>query len=143
MIARRISPAMVVAAAALFVALGGSALGVRSQGARLGCTTGAAKAYVTIDVDHFAGSFPQSFSSDAKLFSRRYSCNGRAPEARTVGGVVQVRFPGLARGAPVVSALTNAGGTASVSVTPEGIYRVATLDPSGNTVSRGFTLVVF
>ena len=44
MIGRRITPSMVVAALALFAALGGSAFAVGAQTAKLGCTTGAAKA---------------------------------------------------------------------------------------------------
>jgi len=39
--------------------------------------------------------------------------------------------------------VTANGGTSSVTVSVDGVYRVATYDPSGNSVTRGFTLVVF
>jgi hypothetical protein len=142
MIGRRVTPSMVVAVVALFAALGGSAFAVGNRSAKLGCTAGAAKAYITVDVEHFVGSFPQSFSSSPKLFARRYSCNGRAPEARGTPNGIEIRFPGLAAGAPVVGTLASTGGFASVSITNEGVYRIQTFDPGGNPTSRGFTLVI-
>ena len=143
MIGRRITPSMVVAVVALFAALGGSAFAVGSHTAKLGCTPGAAKAYVTIDLEHFVGSFPQSFSSDPKLFARRYACNGRVPEVRGSKNSIDIRFPGLAPGAPVASTLTSTGGFASITIQSDGSYRVSTWDPTGNALGRGFTLVIF
>jgi hypothetical protein len=142
MIGRRMTPSMVVAVVALFAALGGSAFAVGTKTPKLGCAAGAAKAYVTFDADHFVGSFPQSFSNDTKLWARRYTCNGRAPEVRGTSSGVEVRFPGVPAGAPVVSVMQSSGGFASVTITNEGTYRVQTWDPSGNSTSRGFTLVI-
>jgi hypothetical protein len=142
MIGRRITPSMVVAALALFAALGGSAFAVGTKAAKLGCAAGAAKAYVAFDADHFVGSFPQSFSNNTKLWARRYTCNGRAPEARGTSGGIEIRFPGVPAGAPVVSVMQSTGGFASVTITNEGTYRVQTWDPGGNAAGRGFTLVI-
>src|SRR4051795_5694890 len=103
MIGRRITPSLVVAGLALFVALGGSAFAVGTRTAKLGCAAGAAKAYVTFDAEHFTGSFPQSFSSDPKLFARRYTCNGRTPQARGTSDGMEIRFPGVPAGAARVS----------------------------------------
>jgi hypothetical protein len=110
MIGRRITPSMVVAALALFAALGGSAFAIGTKSAKLGCAAGAAKAYVTFDADHFVGSFPQSFSNTTKLWARRYTCNGRAPEARGTSGGIEIRFPGVPAGAPIVSVMQSTGG---------------------------------
>jgi hypothetical protein len=143
MTGRRITPSMVVAALALFAALGGSAFAVGSQSAKLGCTPGAAKAFITFDYDHVVGSVPQSFSNSAKLFSRKYTCNGKAPELRGTAGAIEVRFPGLPPGAAIATPVTANGGTSSVTVSVDGVYRVVTYDPSGNSATRGFTLVVF
>jgi hypothetical protein len=143
MMGRRITPSMVVAAIALFAALGGSAFAVGTRTAKLGCTPGAAKAFVTFDYDHVVGAVPQSFSNAAKLFSRKYTCNGKAPELRGFSGGFEVRFPGLPAGAAVATPVTASGGTSSVTVSVDGVYRVVTYDPSGNSASRGFTLVVF
>jgi hypothetical protein len=142
MIGRRITPSMVVAATALFAALGGSAFAVGSQTAKLGCTAGAVKAFVTFDYEHSVGSIPQSFSNSPKLFSRKYTCNGRAPELRGVTGGFEVRFPGLPAGAAVANPVTTTGGTSSVTTSADGVYHVVTYDPSGNSASKGFTLVI-
>ena len=93
MIGRRITPSMVVAALALFAALGGSAFAVGAQTAKLGCTNGAAKAFITFDYDHLVGAVPQSFSNAAKLFSRKYTCNGKAPELRGTSGAIVCTAP--------------------------------------------------
>src|SRR4051794_35890855 len=124
MIGRRITPSLVVAALALFVALGSSAFAVGTKTAKLGCAAGAAKAFVTFDADHFVGSFPQSFSSDSKLFARRYTCNGRAPVAPGTANGIEIRLPGVPAGAPVISVLAATGGFASVTVETDGTYRV-------------------
>jgi hypothetical protein len=142
MIGRRITPSLVVAALALFIALGGSAFAVGTKTSKLGCAAGAAKAFVTFDSEHFTGSFPQSFSSDSKLFARRYTCNGRAPVARGTANGFEIRFPGVPAGAPVVSVISSTGGFASVTVETDGTYRVQTWDPGGNSIGRGFTLVI-
>jgi hypothetical protein len=142
MIGRRITPSMVVAALALFAALGGSAFAVGSRTAKLGCTNGAAKAYVTVDVEHLTGSFPTSYSSDAKWFSRRYSCNGRAAEIRGDKNFFYVRFPGLAPGAPISGSLTSTGGYTAISIQSDGSYKIGTWDSTGNPTARGFTLVI-
>jgi hypothetical protein len=142
MIGRRITPSMVVAAVALFAALGGSAFAVGSQTAKLGCVAGAVKAFVTIDVEHFTGAFPQTFSSDPKLFTRRYSCNGRGAEVRGDKNFFYVRFPGLPEGAPLAGTLTSTGGYAAISIQGDGSYKIGTWDSTGNPLARGFTLVI-
>jgi hypothetical protein len=142
--ARILSPSLAVGVLALFVALGGSALAVTSKKPRplVPCANGTVKGYVTFDFDHVSGSLTSDFSSDAHWFKTRYSCTGVAPQIRLANGVIEIRFPGAhiaAASASVYSAI-NRG---SVAVTFEGdTVRVFTIDPDGNTVARGFSLIV-
>ena len=121
----RPSPATVIAAAALFFALGGSALAisdaVRPQ-AR--CANGAVRAIAAVTGDPSKGmaNIPDQFSSSRVLFSRTFTCTGGAPEVRRISpGVYEVRFPGN----PAPSAVVSGSGAESLlTPMPGGIFRV-------------------
>ena len=141
----RLSPALAVAVLALFVALGGSAfaLGKRTVPV-VRCGNGSVKAFAAVDFNAFSGSLPQSFTSDPKFFAGRYNCAGGAVELRPrSGNEYDIRFPGLRARTAVVSVLSGNPGTASYHVADDGTFQIQVLDPSGNPVERGFTIVVF
>jgi hypothetical protein len=131
---RKPSPATALAGAALFFALGGTALAV-SDAVRpqARCTTGAVRAIagVTGDPARGIGNLPDRFTSDRGLFSRRFNCTGGATQVRRVSqGVFEVRFVGnAAQGGVVASGSTLgtvqfANGTFTVR-----LYRPGEQDP--------------
>jgi hypothetical protein len=106
--ALRPSPATLLAAAALFFALGGSALAV-SEAVRPQprCATGAVRGIATVTGDPSKGmaNIPDQFSSTRVLFARTFNCAGGAVQVRRVStGVFEVRFPGNGARTAVVSA---------------------------------------
>jgi hypothetical protein len=142
---RRLTPSMVISMAALFVALGGSAIAVGSKVRPVtNCGNGSIKAYASLNVDQFAGSFPPTFSSSANLFEKRWSCNGRPAEMRTAGnGVWEIRFPGVPIGEAVVSVNSTAhAGFATVSPVGD-FYRVTTRNSDGAPLGLGFSIATF
>lgn len=140
---RRLSPSLGVAMLALFVALGGSAVAVTKAKPVVRCGNGSVKAFAAVDLDTFAGSFPQQFSSAANLFAARFACNGQAAQARVAGaGRYDVRFPGIASRAATVTVLSDRPGTVSWRLV-NGTYQIRVLDPNGNPTERGFAIAVF
>ena len=125
-----ISPGTVIALAALFFALGGSAfaVGERVHGiavAQQRCTNGAVRGVATVTGDPSKGiaNIPDQFSSERVLFSRRFNCSRGAVQVRRTGiGVYEVRFVGNAAPTAV------AGGIGAFSATSEtiglGTFRV-------------------
>ncbi len=110
---RKPSPTTVLAGAALFFALGGTALAV-SDAVRpqARCSTGAVRAIagVTGDPTRGIGNLPDRFSGDKRLFSRRFNCTGGATQVRRVSqGVYEVRFAGNAAQGGVVAGGTTIG----------------------------------
>jgi hypothetical protein len=119
------SPALVVAALALFVALGGSAFAV-SQAAQPRCATGSVRGIASVTGVPSAGmaNIPDKFTSSKALFSRAFNCVGGATQVRRVGvGVYEVRFAGNRAQTGLVSA--GVGYAAAVSTVPDGAFRVA------------------
>ena len=94
----RVSPSTVLAGAALFFALGGSAIAVNEAvRPQARCLPGAVRAYAAVDGDPAKGmaNFPDQFTSAKPLIGARFNCSGGAPQARRVNaGVFEVRFPG-------------------------------------------------
>jgi hypothetical protein len=118
------SPATVIAAVALFFALGGSAFAisdaVRPQPR---CANGAVRGIVAVTGD--AGglaNIPAQFSNNKALFSRTFTCTGGLPEVRRISrGVYEMRFPGN----PAASATVSGSGAESwLTPMPGGIFRV-------------------
>ena len=144
-----ISPGTVIALAALFFALGGSAfaVGERVHGmavAQQRCTNGAVRGVATVTGDPSKGmaNIPDQFSSANVLFSRRFNCTRRAVEVRRVeSGVFEVRFVGNS----AASALASGTGDAYADVEPVagGAFRVI-VHPAGrdDRAERPFTIVV-
>ena len=136
------SPATVIAAAALFFALGGSALAisdaVRPQPR---CANGAVRgiAAVTGNASGMAN-IPDQFSSTRSLFSRTFNCTGGATEVRRISaGVYEVRFPGN----PVQSAVVSGSGAESwLTPMPGGVFRVGLHVPGRADVAEAPFVVI-
>ena len=139
----RITPSLAVAALALFVALGGTALAVSSKARPVvACGNGSVKAFAAVQLDTYAGSFPSTFSGDAGNFATRWSCNGQAAQVRSTGsGSFQIRFPGVPMKTVVAGAFTSVGRPSDVAAWISGdVIVVNTGDSSG---SVGFSIAVF
>ena len=122
----RPSPSLVVAGAALFVALGGSALAV-SDAVRpqARCAPGAVRGIAAVTGNPSAGmaNIPDKFASTKALFSRTFNCAGGATQVRRVNvGVYEVRFAG--NGAQVALASAGAAET-TVAALGGGVFRVS------------------
>jgi hypothetical protein len=122
----RVSPSTVLAGAALFFALGGSAIAVNEAvRPQARCLPGAVRAYAAVDGDPAKGmaNFPDQFTSAKPLIGARFNCSGGAPQARRVNvGVYEVRFPGNASQIASASA-----GTAETTIgyVGNGVFRVS------------------
>jgi hypothetical protein len=128
------TPATVIALAALFFALGGSAFAVGdalTAKAQPYCAQGAVRgvAVVTGDPNKGIANIPDQFSSTKALFSRTFNCTGKATQVRRVDrGVYEVRFVGNGAKTAVGSAVGNAfaavepvaGGAFKISIHPAG-----------------------
>ena len=121
----RPSPATAIAAAALFFALGGSALAlsdaVRPQPR---CANGAVRgiAAVTGEAGKGIANIPDQFSGNRSLFSRTFNCAGPPTEVRRISfGVYEVRFPGNAAASATVS---GSGAESWLTPMPGGVFRV-------------------
>jgi hypothetical protein len=117
----RPTPATVIAGAACFFALGGSALALSdSQAARpqSRCAAGAVRGVAAVTG---GASVPGEFTSSRSLFARVFNCAGGPIQVRRVAaGVFEVRFSGnraLANG--------SAGALASVEPAAGGGFRVS------------------
>ena len=118
----RVSPSLVIAGAALFLALGGSAVAVtEAVKPQARCQPGAVRGFIAVNGDPAKGmaNFPDQFTSAKPLIGARFNCAGGAPQARRVGaGVFEVRFPGNAAQVAAASA-----GGAETTVTAVGRSR--------------------
>ena len=133
---RRLSPALVLSAVALFFAIGGSAFAV---GQRVGvaqpkCANGAVKgfAYVTGDPRIGIQNIPDAFTSNARLFSSRFDCAGAAVQVRRDRDSFVIRFNGIVGRTALVSGIGSNPQTMTVTALPDGSYRITPVheDPS-------------
>ena len=126
----RPSPSTVIAAAALFFALGGSALAVsHAVRPQPRCANGAVRgiAAVTGEPSKGMANIPDQFSSSRALFSRTFNCTGGAPEVRRISlGMYEVRFPGNAAPSAIVSA---SGAESWLTPMPGGVFRIGLYVP--------------
>lgn len=125
----RLNPATVLAGAALFFALGGSALAlsdaVKPQSR---CANGAVRGIAAVTGDPAKGiaNIPDQFTSGSALFARAFNCTGGATQVRRVSaGVYEVRFAGNRAQSALVSAT---GALASVQPAGDG-FRVSLFVP--------------
>jgi len=116
---------MVLAGAALFFALGGTAIAVNEAvKPQARCQPGAVRGYVAVNGDPAKGmaNFPDQFTSSKPLFGSRFNCAGAAPQVRRVeAGVFEVRFPGNASQLAMVSSTT---AETTVGYVGNGVFRV-------------------
>ena len=141
----RITPSTVIAALALFFALGGSAVTVRDAvRPQARCAPGAVRGYIVVNGDPAKGmaNFPDQLTSAKPLVAGRFNCAGGAPQARRVGaGVFEVRFPG--NGAQVAMVSAPAAETTVGAVAP-GTFRVGLWVPGRqDAVDTPFAVAVF
>jgi hypothetical protein len=136
-ITRRLTPSMVVASLALFLAAGGTgfALGAKTT-PQARCQQGAIRgvAIVTGDI-HGIANLPSDYSSDPGLFGYRWNCTGGAIQIRkspSVAGGADIRFVGNGATNAIASVVGQAPGAASATRQPDGSFRVVTSVPSGD-----------
>jgi len=121
----RVSPSIVLAGAALFFALGGSAIAVNEAvKPQARCQPGSVRGYAAVNGDPAKGmaNFPDQFTSAKPLIGARFNCAGGAPQVRRVNvGVFEVRFPGNASQVAMVS---SGAAETTVGYLGNGVFRV-------------------
>jgi hypothetical protein len=121
----RISPSTVLAGAALFFALGGSAIAVNEAvKPQARCQPGAVRGYVAVNGDPARGmaNFPDQFTSAKPLLGARFNCAGAVPQARRVNaGVFEVRFPA---NATQIATASSAAAETTIGFVGNGVFRV-------------------
>jgi hypothetical protein len=143
------TPGTVIALIALFFALGGSAYAVGGRiqspsAAQPRCANGAVRGIAVVAgiASQGMANFPDSFTSAANLFGRKFNCTGRAVQARRVQtGTFEVRFVGISGASAVASATNDA--YAAVQAGPNGVFSVV-IHPAGrdDRSDLPFTIVV-
>ena len=141
----RVSPSMVVAGAALFFALGGSAVAVtEAVKPQPRCQPGAVRAFVAVDGDPAKGmaNFPDQFTSAKPLIGTRFNCAGGAPQARRVqAGVFEVRFPG---NTAQIGAASAGSAETTIGYVGGGVFRVSLWVPGRqDAIDTPFTVAAF
>jgi hypothetical protein len=144
---RRSSPATVLAVAALFFAVGGSALAVGERvhdpaaTTQRACSQGNVRGVANVTGGPGgAANIPGTFTGARSMFTRRFNCTGRAVQVRRLGiGSFEVRFVGNA--APTAFAGGGSGVQASAERVGAGVYRVSVY-PSGRADPADFPFAV-
>lgn len=140
----RLTPSTVLAGAALFFALGGSAVAVtEAVRPQARCQAGAVRGFIAVNGDPTKGiaNIGDAFTSARPMVGVRFNCAGPAPQARRVNtGVYEVRFGGNAGQIAVASS-----GGAETTVTPvgAGVFRVGLWVPGRqDAVDTPFAVIV-
>jgi hypothetical protein len=138
----RITPATVLAGAALFFALGGSALAVQQAvKPQARCNVGALRAALLVTGDPSAGiaNFPSQFTSSKSLIPKQYNCGGRPQVRRVSAGVFEIRLPRN----PATQGLVAATEGMAAVVYTNGVFRVTLYRPGQQDppYDMGFTFV--
>jgi hypothetical protein len=141
----RVTPSTVLAALALFFALGGSAIAVRDAvRPQARCAPGAVRGYIAVNGDPTKGiaNIGDQFTSAKPEVGARFNCAGGAPQARRVAtGVYEVRFPGNGAQVPMVSA---PAAETTVGAVGPGTFRVGLWVPGRqDAVDTPFAVAVF
>jgi hypothetical protein len=126
-----VTPSFVLAALALFFALGGSAFAIRSSTAKAPrCPVGSARgiAYVSGDPHKGIENMPDDWSSSDALFNFRYNCSRGAIQVRksTHGYGFDIRFLGNPAKTAIANAASDATLAASITPEPDGSFHVST-----------------
>ena len=141
----RVTPSTVLAAVALFFALGGSAIAVQDAvRPQARCAPGAVRGYIVVNGDPAKGmaNFPDQFTSAKPLIGARFNCAGAAPQARRLNvGVYEVRFPGNASQVAMASA---GAAETTIGYVGNGVFRVSLWVPGRqDAVDTPFAVAVF
>ena len=141
----RVSPSTVLAALALFFALGGSAIAVRDAvRPQARCAPGAVRGFIVVNGDPAKGiaNIGDQFTSAKPEVGARFNCAGGAPQARRVAtGVYEVRFPGNGAQVPMVSA---PAAETTVGAVGPGTFRVGLWVPGRqDAVDTPFAVALF
>ena len=122
----RLTPSTVIACAALFFAIGGSAVAVtEAVRPQARCQAGAVRGFIAVNGDPAKGiaNIGDAFTSARPMIGVRFNCAGAAPQARRVGtGVYEVRFGGNAGQVAVAS---SAGAETTVAAVGGGVFRIS------------------
>jgi hypothetical protein len=140
----RLTPSTVIAVAALFFALGGSAVAVtEAVRPQARCQPGAVRGFVAVNGDPAKGiaNIGDVFTSARPMVGVRFNCAGAAPQARRVNvGVYEVRFPG---NAGQVAAASSAAEETTIAALGNGTFRVGLWVPGRqDAVDTPFTVIV-
>lgn len=140
----RPTPALVLALAALFFALGGSAVAVsEAVKPQARCQPGAVRGFVSVTGDPTKGiaNIGDQFTSAKGSFAQRFNCVGNAAQARRVAtGVYEVRFPGNSSQTAIASAATAETTVQFVG----GVFRVSLWVPGRqDAIDTPFVVVAF
>jgi len=135
---------MVLALAALFFALGGSAFAVsEAVKPQARCQPGAVRGFVSVTGDPTKGiaNIGDQFTSAKGSFAQRFNCVGSAAQARRVDtGVYEVRFPGNSSQTAIASAATAETTVQFVG----GVFRVSLWVPGRqDAIDTPFVVVAF
>jgi hypothetical protein len=126
-----LTPSFVLAAIALFFALGGSAFAIRSSNAKVVlCPSGSTRGVAFVSGDPRKGieNLPDDWSSAESLFKYRYNCSHGAVQVRKSahGYGFDVRFVGNPAKVAIASAASDSTIAASVTPEPDGSFHVST-----------------
>lgn len=123
------APSTVIALAALFFALGGSAFAVgQATAPQQRCQQGAIRG---IAVVIGGASIPDRFVATGSFFARKFNCTGGGITVRRVGaGEYDVRFANNGANVALVSAASQT--SATVTRNPDGSFRVTIFTPEDN-----------
>ena len=142
---------LALSVAALFFALGGSALATRS-GAKAAkpCPNGSVRGAVLVTGGKTGiQNIGDKYTSSASVFGYRYSCAGKGVEVKHVTSLpaYDVRFPGNPAKTAIVSADGTTAAMTSVERQPDGAFRIFLVVPAGNELAGRtdlhFLLVAF
>lgn len=121
----RVNTSTVLAGAALFFALGGSAFAVaEAVKPQARCQAGAVRGFIAVNGDPAQGiaNLGDAFTSAKPAIGARFNCAGAAPQARRVGvGVYEVRFP---RNATQVASASSSAAETTIGYVGPGTFRV-------------------
>lgn len=140
----RVSPSTILAGAALFFALGGSAVAVtEAVRPQARCQPGAVRGFIAVNGDPAKGigNIGDAFTSARPMVGVRFNCAGSAPQARRVNtGVYEVRFPG---NAGQIAAASAGGAETTVVALGGGVFRVGLWVPGRqDAVDTPFTVLI-
>ena len=145
----QLTPSFVLAAIALFFALGGSAFAIRSSATKVvRCPAGSARGVAWVSGDPHQGieNLPNDWTSAENLFKYRYNCSRGAVQVRksTHGYGFDIRFVGNPGKVAVANAAADSTLAASVAPQPDGSFHISTAGdvPDSSFPNRGAEVVI-